>query len=146
MVLSQLEADLLIQMEKKFSDTTQLILGEFPIKISRELSSLDAREIFHFDITKNMIKLSKVTIQNRSRIVYILARVDFGGSPHQNPDGELIFCPHIHIYREGYNDKWAYPLADISGFRDSTDFIENIEDFSDYCHIIELPPIQLSHV
>lgn len=146
MVLSQLEADQLILMEKQFSDTTQLILGEFPIKITRELLSLDAREIFQFDINKNFIKLSKVTLQNRSRIVYILARVDFGGSPHQNPDGERISCPHIHIYREGYNDKWAYPLSSISSFRDSTDLIENLEDFSDYCHIVELPPIQYSHV
>ena len=146
MVLSQLEANQLIQMEKKFIDTTQLVLGEIPINITRELSSLDAREFFHFYITRNMMKLSKVTFQNRSRFIYILARVDFGGSPHQNPDGNRIFCPHIHIYKEGYNDKWAYPLAEFSEFRDSSDFIKIFEDFTKYCHIVELPPIQYSHV
>ena len=33
-------------------------------------------------------------------------------APHPNPHGTEIPCPHIHIYREDYDDKCAYPTCD----------------------------------
>jgi len=54
--------------------------------------------------------LTKGTYQNRARGVAILARLDFGGAPHRNPDDEEITCPHLHLYREGYGDRSAVPL------------------------------------
>ncbi|KJU85379.1 prophage protein [Candidatus Magnetobacterium bavaricum] len=41
----------------------------------------------------------------------ILLRLCFGGHPHRNPDDTEISSPHLHRYREGYADKWAYPYA-----------------------------------
>jgi hypothetical protein len=36
-------------------------------------------------------------------------RLDLDGPPHRNPDDEEIPWPHLHVYREGYGDKWASP-------------------------------------
>ena len=62
------------------------------------------------DIARGNIKLKKCTFQNRARKTIVLLRLDWDGPNHQNPDGEWIVSPHIHIYREGFGDKWAYPL------------------------------------
>jgi hypothetical protein len=56
------------------------------------------------------IVLTKGTYLNRARGVAILARLDFGGAPHRNPDDQEIPYPHRHLYREGYGDRWAIPL------------------------------------
>jgi len=55
---------------------------------------------------------SRITYQNRGRAVVVLLRLDLKGSPLRNPNDEVIPCPHLHIYREGFGDKWAYPLAE----------------------------------
>lgn len=146
MYLSQYEANLLIGMEKVFASQEQLVLGNLLINVTRELTSLDKRELFLLDIWRSGLNLSKIKMQNRAREVNILVRVDFGGSLHRNPDGNTIQCPHIHLYREGYHDKWAYPLSDFSDFRNSENITELLEDFSRYCNIIKLPSIQYSYV
>lgn len=106
----QAEADELFKMKKYRIDDTHY---EFPVlrgMLKIPLQSKDGREEFLFDINRRSIKLEKTTFQTRAKVSLILARVDIGGPPHRNPDGEEIACPHIHLYREGYDDKWAYPL------------------------------------
>ena len=76
---------------------------------------MDGREEFLLDIRRARIDLAKGTYQNRGREVVILARLDFGGAPHRNPDGEEIGSPHIHLYREGFGDKWAFPIPSEPG-------------------------------
>ena len=61
------------------------------------------------DLYRGGIKLGKQSLQNRARRVVILARLCVVGSPHRNPDGEEIPAPHLHIYKDGYADKWAFP-------------------------------------
>ena len=60
-----------------------------------------------FDVTRAQIKLTKATYQNRARQAIILMRLDLDGPPHRNPDETEIPRPHLHIYREGFGDKWA---------------------------------------
>lgn len=87
------------------------------------------------------IALEKITFQTRARKAVVLVRLDIDGPPHRNPDGEEIGCPHIHLYREGYGDKWAYPLPDE--LKCVLDNPYNLLDkFMDYCHIIGKPIIQ----
>ena len=83
--------------------------------------------------------MQRVHTKTRGRQTAILARLDFGGPPHRNPDGEEIESPHLHIYREGYADKWAIPLPQDS-FPDSSDPWQLLEDFIGYCNIVR-PPI-----
>lgn len=51
-------------------------------------------------------------------------------------------CPHIHIYKEGYNDKWAYYL-DANKFKDIDDLAQVLKDFLNLLNIKHIPPIIL---
>jgi hypothetical protein len=71
----------------------------------------------------------------------VLVRLNFGGAPHRNPDGEEIDSPHLHLYREGFGDKWAIPVpGDVFG--DVTDQWRTLQDFMQYCNIAEIPLIR----
>ena len=141
MGLTQEEADLLIGLPKKFESDDLLELGNVPLNYTRRLLSMNGREEFFFDVRRGSLNLKKYTLQNRARTIETLVRVDIHGPPHRNPDGQVIPCPHIHIYKEGYNDKWAYPLT-THPFRDPEDIIITFEDFARFCNIVEYPDIQ----
>src|SRR5579859_941973 len=105
--LSQQEADSLLAMEKLRTDDKEWKFPGPGDRMSIPLISLDRREAFILDVTRATVKLTKATFQNRARQVIVLARLDLDGAPHRNPDGEEIPCPHLHLYREGFADKWA---------------------------------------
>jgi len=107
--LTQAEADALIAMEKH---RTSEQVWDYPAlggSLSIPLESANKRENFHLDVSRGRIVLEKGKYQTRTRQVVILIRLEFGGAPHRNPDGEEILGPHLHMYREGYGDKWAMP-------------------------------------
>ncbi len=139
-LLTQQEADTLLALEKHFFGDERF---EFPslggaLRIS--LHSSDQREEFSLDITRGRILLEKNTFQTRARKAVILARLDLAGPPHRNPDGEEITCPHLHLYREGYGDKWAMPLPET--FTGVTGVMELMDAFMDYCQIVGKPIIE----
>jgi hypothetical protein len=105
------------------------------------LLSSDGRESFHLDIRRGGIDLLKGTYQNRARQVVVLVRLDFGGAPHRNPDGREVPSPHLHIYQEGYGDKWAFevPSDKFSHIEDSW---QTLQDFMRFCNIVDPPNIQ----
>lgn len=68
-----------------------------------------AGEAFSLDVTQKRIVL-KLKCQLRCTTeAVVLARLDFA-SPHRNPDGTAVGVPHLHIYREGYGDRFAYKV------------------------------------
>ena len=79
---------------------------QIPVEAERE------KESFFVNINRGRTSSLKVTYQTRARTVIPLARLDVGAS-HQNPDGMHIGSPHLHIYREGFADKWAYELHSL---------------------------------
>lgn len=87
------------------------------------------------------IDLRKGTYQNRARQVIILVRLDFGGAPHRNPDGSEVPSPHLHIYREGYGDKWAFEISSDE-FPQVEDPWQALQDFMRFCNIVDPPYIQ----
>ncbi len=102
------------------------------------LVSSDGRERFHLDLFRARIDLRKGTFQNRGRGVTILARLDFGGQPHRNPDGEEVGSPHLHLYREGFGDKWAFPVPS-DYFSNLDDPWQTLDDFMQFCNITKPP-------
>jgi hypothetical protein len=68
-------------------------------------------------------------------------RLDLDGPPHRNPDGEEVPCPHLHVYREGYGDKWA-ATAPIEIYPNTGDLFAAFEAFMGHCNITEPPAIQ----
>ncbi len=111
--LSQKEADILIAMEKNRIDDNIVKYPAPGESVSIDLESKDRKEKFILDISCGKIDLLKGGYQNRVRRVVILVRLDFGGKPHRNPDGQEIDSPHLHLFREGYGDKWATPLPPL---------------------------------
>ena len=140
-ILTQVEADVLIAAEKHRSDEGH---HQFPMRgesLSVPLHSADRRENFLLDLSRGRIDLRKVKMQNRGRQVVVLVRLDLGGAPHRNPDDEEIPAPHLHLYREGFGDKWAVPLPH-DRFRNPVDGWATFEDFLQFCNITRPPHIQ----
>jgi hypothetical protein len=79
-------------------------------------------------------------MQNRGRQVVLLVRLDLGGPPHRNPDGKEIGAPHLHLYREGFCDKWAFTLP-VDKFGTPADVWATFQDFLRYCNITQPPHI-----
>lgn len=137
-VLTQTEADALIAMRKRAEHGDPVKLPDLGGAIQVPLISDDFREKFLLDVSRGRINLAKGTNQMRSHQVIVLVRLDFGGSPHRNPDGEEISCPHLHLYREGYADKWASPIPD-GIFSNIADPWQTLQDFMGYCNIVDPP-------
>ena len=138
--LTQAEANALIASGKCRVDDARHNYPGLGGSISIPLVSSDKRENFLLDISRGRIDLLKGKYQNRSRQVIILVRLDFGGQPHRNPDGEEVPSPHLHIYREGYGDKWAVPVP-TDRFPNISDLWQTLGDFMKFCNIVEPPLI-----
>jgi len=139
--LTQAEADMLIAMEKHRVNDEQY---DFPLSGESQvipLQSPDKREQFLLDLSRGRIDLIKIKMQNRARQVVVLVRLDVSGSPHRNPDDTDVPCPHLHVYREGYGDKWAVSLPDHQ-FPRTDDVWGTLEDFLRYCNITQPPNIE----
>lgn len=136
--LSQAEADALFAMEKHRADEQHRRLPDAGGGLTVPLVSADGAEAFHLDISRGRINLQKGKIQNRVRSTIVLARIDFGGAPHRNPDDEEIACPHVHRYREGFGDRWAFPvLPEV--FTQPADHWQTLFDFMRFCNITQPP-------
>ena len=150
---TQSEADALIKLPKikNSSDSYDFPLPGKNLTIS--IISQDERENFLIDINRGRIQLKKCTYQERYQTIIILVRLDVDGPSHTNPEvvdaplpsltpynGQTIDCPHLHLYVEGFMDKWAIP-APNSNFPDTTDLYRTLQDFFRYCNVVEPPKI-----
>lgn len=138
--LDQETADALIAVPKvRTNDEASYCPGPGD-RLSLPLLSSDGRESFLLDIRRGRMDLRKGTYQNRARQVVVLVRLDFGGAPHRNPDGEEVPSPHLHIYREGYGDKWAFEVPSDQ-FTEIQNLWQTLQDFMRYCNIVDPPNI-----
>ena len=139
--LTQSEADALIAMEKHRIDDRRWNYPGLGGSISIPLISKDKRENFLLDVSRGKIDLLKGTYQNRSRQIIVLVRLDFGGQPHRNPDGQEVSSPHLHIYRAGYGDKWAFNVPSDK-IPNISDLWQALNDFLGFCNITKPPIIE----
>lgn len=150
-MITQSEATRLIQMSKiidRQSNINQLSFPQIGMLSTIPLISLNGNEKFLLDINrKGQIKLSKCTYQTRYRTAVVLLRLDIDGPAHPNPmvesvplselepyNGQIIECPHLHIYVEGFMDKWAIP-APVDRFPDTSNLIRTFHNFCSLCNI-----------
>lgn len=131
-------ADALIAMEKRKIDDTEWRFPYTGGKVIIPLESRHGRESFFLDLYRGRLNLGKNTFQNRARRSVILARLDVGGPPHRNPDDEEVPAPHLHIYREGYGDKWAVP-APLGSFPDTGNTGQTLRDFMRFVNVTDPP-------
>ncbi|MEW6087508.1 MAG: hypothetical protein AB1498_04330 [bacterium] len=153
--LSQKDADFFFAMEKIPEEGNKEF--NFPCqgeKLVLPFTSKDKRELFLFDITRASIKAEKITYQNRARKSFVLRRLDIEGPSHPNPEvenppldilqsynGVVVVCPHIHIYVEGFNHKWAVPIELFLNITNQS-FYEIMNKFLEYCNVISMPKVK----
>jgi len=137
-LLSQNDADALLRMEKVPASQDPFQFPDLGGRTEVPLMSRDKREHFSLDINRKRITLT-TGYQTRARQVIVLARLDFA-APHRNPDGSEVGVPHLHLYREGYGDKWAFevPAGLLSRPEDAW---QVLQDFMLYCCVVEQPNI-----
>lgn len=144
-MITQELADYLLKTEKKIIESEII----FPIQgeniILNSVCINNNQEKLLIDINrKGTLKLTRSTYQGRYQTNIILLRIDIDTKPHRNPDNTIISPTHIHIYREGYGDKWAYPLENYECFLDinKNNLVEVFVKFCEFCNITEIPRIQ----
>ncbi len=151
--ITQADADYLFDMDKFPEEDIEYDFPTSGNKITIKFTSSDKREKFLFDISRGSIKITKVTYQSRARKAFVLRRLDIDGPTHINPNvefvpvkllqpynGKEIPTPHLHIYVEGYEEKWAVPVKDFIEIND-LDLYDIMEAFFKYCHVTQFPVI-----
>ena len=140
--ITEFEIASYIRMEKHCKEEDDIDFPTDGKACHIDLVSADNRDEFILDIRSGSIELNRVTYQNRVRKTIQLVRLDINGRSHQNPDGVDMGGTHLHIYREGYADKWAQPVPEHI-FNNTQDKLETLNSFMDYCSIITKPHIRL---
>jgi hypothetical protein len=139
--LTQSEADLLIQTAKVPASEQTYTYPCAGGSVCVPLVSEDHRENFLLDVSRGRIDLLKGKYQTRAKQVVVLVRLDFGDSVrHTNPDGETFEGPHLHLYRQGFGDKFAVPVP-LDRFSNLADAWLTLEDFFRFCNVVRNPGI-----
>ncbi len=147
-MLTQFEAEGLMALAKRFIAAPPAISVPPGADDSYELTALTGRERFALDVQRGTFRMSRPTLNERVRTCVVLVRLDIDGRPHTNPDGTAVGRSHLHVYREGFEDKWAIPLAEAKApggalaFPGTGERAQLFKAFCAYCHIQDAPAYQ----
>ena len=142
MAITQAEYEFLMGQDKVFDDIINPIqLAPAPLQWTRQINSIASKETFSLDFYRGSFELSKYTVNKRYRQTIIMLRYDNGGR-HTNSDGVLFEGPHVHLYREGYNDKFAFTVAEINISANDT-MEEVFKKIMHFCNVKNLPVIEV---
>lgn len=141
-MLTDREVERLIAVTKHFVERTVINFPGFGCSLEREVCSDEGHDDFLVDVNRRgKVKRTKCSYQERYAVTDIIFRLDIDGPPHTNPDGAWVPCPHLHVYKEGFADKWAYPI-DTMQFTDTNNLTKTFREFLHHCNIHDLPEIQ----
>lgn len=140
--MTQDEYDYLMLQEKTFEDKFTIIqISPAPIKWTKEIKCKTTSNKYLLDFYRGSFELSKFTANKRFRQTLIMLRYDNGGR-HTNPDGETFEGPHVHLFKEGFNDKFAYPISIIN--IEETDTMEvRFKKILHFCNIKDCPDLEV---
>ena len=130
LLITQIEYESLMQLLKEFKERNPLSLKEH---WSREIIAPETGDSFMLDFYNGRIEFKKFSINKRYRNTIILIRYCSHGV-HTNPDGIQFTGSHLHLYKEGFDDKFAVGIGTIGATSSST-IVEVLEKFLDYCKI-----------
>ena len=135
-MLTQEEIDRLLDLLKIRKNKGEIKFPQEGSSIIIDLISKDGKEDFIIDVQRKgmKIKKSKCSYQERYTRDTVLLRLDIDGPEHQNPDGKIIQSNHLHICREGYEDKYAIPMPE-NIFINPKDLIGTLINFLEYCKV-----------
>ena len=142
-LLNQEEVEKLYELIKIIKEDV-IQFPDYGQKGKYEAESKTTRDVFVFNIVRgSKIKPKKCSYQISLESNEILFRIDLDGSPHPNPDGEIIPCPHIHVYKyDGtpYIENWAFPLNEKLP-TNPDDLAQVFIDFLKYNNVENIPII-----
>ena len=139
-ILTQTEADRLLAIDKASENEVGEQYPNVGGKLQVPVVAVLGNETFFLNVTRSRTQTMKVSYLTRDRTVVLLARLDFGPN-HRNPDDKIVGSPHLHLYKEGMGDRWAYELDALpSGlsFSRPTDLGDTrawFDAFLDFCRI-----------
>lgn len=161
MSLTNQQAQVLFNLDKS-TEFSNYILPNLNELLTIKLHSVDTHfrdEVFSLDINRKSMVLRKKTFQNRVQNNIVLRRLDFCAG-HHNPsinsipddlDAKIIELMHkyenvrfsqqihIHLYIDGYGEKWAFPITEFDFAVTGDDIIAQTLAFCSYCNINKLP-------
>ncbi len=122
-MLEQWKADQLLSTAKIYSHTTtvELVPGT---SVEYQVEDVDGHEFFVLDVWCARRNAQKGRIQLRYQRSVVLARL-CTAVPHTNPDHEVLRGPHLHRYREEYDDKWAEQVEPFTDLAQAIEFFCN---------------------
>lgn len=145
-MLTQFEADTLMALTKRFVDPPSAFSIPPGADDRYELAAVTGREKFILDVQRGTLRVSRLTLNERVRTSIVLVRLDIDGRPHTNPDGSSVGRSHLHLYREGFEERWAIPMHAAKGqdgklqFPEKLDHAQLFRAFCAFCKI-ENPPM-----
>ena len=137
-ILTQEEAQALIDMEKHKSDNKIYRLPHLGEGLCIPLISANRRERFSLDVDRGSYSILAIKYQTRARNVVPLIRLEIQRRPHTNPDGEKLSGTHFHLYQEGEGLRWASPVPE-NIFTDIENPHITLNQFLGYCNIVQPP-------
>lgn len=140
-MLTDAQVDFLIKIEKIILDRADL-----PVNGDKRVYRLSKSRSFRKILSLNCNSSNKNNNKYSYTIVYKGLRifsVDLMSSPHTNPDGARISGNHMHIYKEGFYDQYAYELSDV--FKDPKDFLTTFYDVLAYSNVINRDEIEICY-
>ena len=116
---------------------------EFVVRLLRSSLKVDTLSIYWEQGNEFMLK---------PNVESAMRRLVFGRRKHVSgefadlwllcyPDDEEIPCPHLHLYREGYGDRWAMPLP-AERFSDAGDPWLLLLEFMQFVNVTMPPDIR----
>lgn len=138
-MLTEEQAKFLIDIEKIILDSHSLpVNGEkHAYRLSKARSFRKLLDLHCVSSSKNTEKYSYTIIYRGIRIF----SVDLKASPHTNPDGSKVSGNHMHLYKDGFFDQYAYELTDV--FSNPDDFLATFYDVLGYSNVINRDEIQI---
>jgi hypothetical protein len=118
-VLLQHEADqqiaaakfLVLRPHRGTTSISNAIDFRIGIDLVYQVFTTDLSRSFYMDLTRPPRNPQKLKVQLRASTMEILVRLNVSGASHRNPDGTRLGGTHVHLYRQGEDDDWAYSLS-----------------------------------
>jgi len=142
-MITQDEFKILLGYKKKFK--TDDLIDLYTPRWERDIVSIESGDTFILNYHHGIINFEKYTFNNRHPFI-VLLRFDSMGT-HTNPDGDgkSFRGPHVHIYREGFGDKIAFPVSEIGLDENNLKREAVLPVFLRYCNIQSHPPIKSAY-
>ena len=130
----------LIGLKKMFKEQGIITLGPPPMKWNRDIVSVESKDAFVLDYYRGEVNLKRYSLNKRYRTTINLIRICSQGR-HTNPDGTSFKGPHLHLYKEGFEDRIAHPIS-ILGLGDECSVEDALLALLKYINLQPIPSIQ----